>query len=466
MNKHIFSKIPNLCYYLTIDFCIVWFSILFSYKVYRLLDIGQNVLYQKIAIIPIGFACSLFVVLILFITGTYEKDSGVLDSTELKSAIKGISISFLFFTLFFYFGKYQFSRYVILFSYLSSTALIVIGKLIIYYCDPIKLVLNNHKKILIYGAGDLGVKLFRQMVDSPRMNLIPVGFIDDNDWKIGTKIKSSGFSNKIVEIPVLGKFRDIEKYAKQYEVQEVFFAFSDMKNKEFMKKRAFLKKNNLEVSFIPSFYKLFVHKVKIEQIGQLALVSERQDNHVPLEWIIKKNFDMAATITLLILFSPLFALIAVLIKADSKGPVFFKQERVGIYGTLFKMYKFRSMYTETDPYSINPTEKSDVRVTKIGRFLRRSSLDELPQLINVVKGEMALVGPRPEMEFIVKEYGELHRERLKVKPGITGLWQLSGDRKVAIHENMEYDLYYVRNWSFFLDTAILLKTFVFAFKGL
>ena len=124
------------------------------------------------------------------------------------------------------------------------------------------------------------------------------------------------------------------------------------------------------------------------------------------------------------------------------------------------------MYTDADPYAVNPTQKLDQRVTKTGKFLRKTSLDELPQLINVLKGEMSLVGPRPEMEFIAKEYDEVQRERLTVKPGITGLWQLSGDRSMAIHENMEYDLFYIKKWSFFLDIAILLKTVVFAFKGL
>jgi lipopolysaccharide/colanic/teichoic acid biosynthesis glycosyltransferase len=124
------------------------------------------------------------------------------------------------------------------------------------------------------------------------------------------------------------------------------------------------------------------------------------------------------------------------------------------------------MHTDADPYAVNPISGADARITKTGRILRKISLDELPQLINVLTGDMSLVGPRPEMEFIVRQYNDVHRERLKVKPGITGLWQLSGDRMVAIHENMEYDLYYVKKWSFFLDIAILFKTAVFAFKGL
>jgi len=124
------------------------------------------------------------------------------------------------------------------------------------------------------------------------------------------------------------------------------------------------------------------------------------------------------------------------------------------------------MTTESDPYAVNPTDQNDARVTRVGRFLRKTSLDELPQLFNVLKGHMSFVGPRQEMPFIVDSYNEIHRERLKVLPGITGLWQLSGDRKNAIHENMDYDLFYIRNMSFSLDIAILIETLIFAFRGI
>ena len=124
------------------------------------------------------------------------------------------------------------------------------------------------------------------------------------------------------------------------------------------------------------------------------------------------------------------------------------------------------MDKDAKPYEVNPIDISDPRITRVGRFLRKISLDELPQIINVIKGNMSLVGPRPEMPFIVEKYNEIQRERLKVTPGITGLWQLSGDRKKAIHENLDYDLYYIRNVSFFLDLAILIETVFFAFRGI
>jgi lipopolysaccharide/colanic/teichoic acid biosynthesis glycosyltransferase len=129
------------------------------------------------------------------------------------------------------------------------------------------------------------------------------------------------------------------------------------------------------------------------------------------------------------------------------------------------MFKFRTMRKEAPPYAYSPKEAEDRRITRLGRFLRRTSLDELPQLLNVVLGDMSLVGPRPEMPFIVDTYNERHFQRLQVKPGITGLWQLSGDRKYLIHENIEYDLYYVKHRNFFMDIAILLHTTIFAMRG-
>ena len=146
-------------------------------------------------------------------------------------------------------------------------------------------------------------------------------------------------------------------------------------------------------------------------------------------------------------------------------PAWFQQERVGKDGERFRMYKFRTMHLNAACYDFSPREPSDPRITRIGRFLRRTSLDELPQLLNVLQGTMSLVGPRPEMPFIVEQYTERHRQRLQVKPGLTGLWQLSGDRAVFIHENVEYDLYYIQHRNFFMDLAILLHTTVFAMRG-
>jgi undecaprenyl phosphate N,N'-diacetylbacillosamine 1-phosphate transferase len=180
---------------------------------------------------------------------------------------------------------------------------------------------------------------------------------------------------------------------------------------------------------------------------------------------IKNLIDFCMTLVLLISAIPLFVLLAVFIKADSKGPVLYRQLRVGYHGKLFYIYKFRTMQDGL-PESVSPSKSCDPRITKVGCFLRKTSLDEMPQLINVLKGEMSLVGPRPEMKWIVdRYYTGYERQRFLVKPGITGLWQLSMDRTKPIHENLQYDFEYIKNVSFLLDIKILSNTLIVLFKS-
>jgi lipopolysaccharide/colanic/teichoic acid biosynthesis glycosyltransferase len=188
-------------------------------------------------------------------------------------------------------------------------------------------------------------------------------------------------------------------------------------------------------------------------------------NEKPWYELFKRYFDVAAGSALIVLTSPAWLLIAALVKLDSRGPVLFRQARIGRNGVPFNILKFRSMHVESPKYGYHPIDARDPRITRAGRLLRRTSLDELPQLLNVVRGQMSLVGPRPEMPFIVAKYDARQRQRLQVLPGITGLWQLSADRASLIHENLQYDMYYIRHRSFFLDVALLLHTVMFAAQG-
>ncbi|MBS3902895.1 MAG: sugar transferase, partial [Anaplasmataceae bacterium] len=147
-----------------------------------------------------------------------------------------------------------------------------------------------------------------------------------------------------------------------------------------------------------------------------------------------------------------------LVKRDSVGSIFIRQERVGKDGKVFFIYKLRTMYSDVDLYAPSPSGEGDSRITRVGSFLRRYSLDELPQLWNVLKGEMSIVGPRPEMPFLVQRYNDWQRKRLLVKPGITGLWQVFGRKDIPLTDNLEYDFYYIAHQSFLLDLVIILKT--------
>lgn len=179
----------------------------------------------------------------------------------------------------------------------------------------------------------------------------------------------------------------------------------------------------------------------------------------------KRAFDVVSALFLCMVLFPLLAIIAVAIKLETAGPVFFAHERVGLRGRRFQIVKFRSMLCSAPAYQGSPSDSRDPRITRVGRLLRRLGLDELPQLINVLRGEMSLVGPRPEMPFVVRTYTREQRVRLHAVPGITGLWQISPGRAHPIHENLQYDLYYIAHQSLLLDLAIIIRTFSSLIRG-
>ena len=181
--------------------------------------------------------------------------------------------------------------------------------------------------------------------------------------------------------------------------------------------------------------------------------------------LLKRLLDITISILCIFFFSPLFLIISVLVWLDSRNPVIFIQKRIGKDGVPFFLYKFRTMKLETPAYILKPKGDNPL-ITKIGMFLRNTGLDELPQLFNVLKGEMSLVGPRPEMPFTVDSYTEREKERLKVRPGITGLWQLSGKTYLPIHYNLEYDLSYIQGRSLFLDFEILFATLLLFLRNI
>ncbi|MFQ5772213.1 MAG: sugar transferase [bacterium] len=208
----------------------------------------------------------------------------------------------------------------------------------------------------------------------------------------------------------------------------------------------------------------------------------KEVHHERFYAVTKRLMDISMAIFIILLTLPVIILIVCAIKLDSPGPVLFKQKRIGrnrrkgnrpnrhimeqrngqnLKGQPIEIYKFRTMWVDVEPYAVCPNNNGDPRVTRVGKILRKLCLDELPQLINVVKGDLSIVGPRPEMPFIVERYGGIETLRLLVKPGMTGLWQLYGSREQFIHENLQYDLDYIRNRSLKLDLKILIKTVFF-----
>lgn len=182
-------------------------------------------------------------------------------------------------------------------------------------------------------------------------------------------------------------------------------------------------------------------------------------------YFFKRLFDVIFSAILLIILSPLFLILIILIKLTSQGKAIFSHMRMGQNKTIFKLYKFRTMYQNVNEQELAPIQTNDPRITKIGKFLRRTSLDELPQLWNILKGDMSFVGPRPEMVFIAEKYSNYQKQRLLIKPGLTGLWQILGRKDLPLHGNIEYDFFYIQNQSFYLDFVILIKTLSVVISG-
>jgi len=313
-----------------------------------------------------------------------------------------------------------------------------------------------NQNILIIGAGKIGQLLAEEIQYNHYLGLKIVGFLDDYKTEVKNGYK------------ILGKTKDLEEVVKKYFIDEIYISIPSERNltSVLLKEGIRLKKS---VRIVAEQFDCLPKKIGLNYIGYIPLISYYEKPRHGSEGIIKRLFDIIISAALLILLSPLFLIIAFLIKLESKGPVFYISKRCGKKGRTFSFYKFRSMIHNADSYKNDLLSKSetkgpifkmknDPRVTKIGRFLRKYSLDELPQLINVLKGDMSLVGPRP---FPIDETNKIaynHLVRLEIKPGITGLAQIKGRSDLSFNQWAKWDLWYLSHWSLGLDIKILWLT--------
>lgn len=314
----------------------------------------------------------------------------------------------------------------------------------------------GNRNVLIYGAGSCGRVLQRKFALVPTLGLNLLGFIED-----------SAELSKATVGPhrVLGGFDDLEEVISVNKISEVFVAMPSAQEPRVMEILAKLDELGVEHHVVPRFFHLMGHRVRLDALDSVPLLTRYERREGTLSIVAKRVMDIVLSLMFLLIASPVFLISILLIKRESKGPAFFVQERVGRDGRPFRMFKFRTMHQELSGDAPAPDSPFDARITRIGRYLRRYSLDELPQFLNVLQGEMSVVGPRPEMPFIVEQYGPMERERLRAKPGITGLWQISYARRGAIHENLDYDLFYIENQSVLLDLVIIALTGFAIVKG-
>jgi exopolysaccharide biosynthesis polyprenyl glycosylphosphotransferase len=317
-------------------------------------------------------------------------------------------------------------------------------------------------RAVVYGAGDTGKRIVSALFHSYRLGLLPVLAVEDNPALGGSCVIEMGYRRRrSVQVRTGPVTPELLKSAG---CGVLIVALPNLSLERRAAAADAANQAGLRIVFLSGLELEGQQSAQPIDMDGFSLASE-VDSLTSLYYALaKRAIDLIVSSLLLVLVAPLLLLIAILIRLDSPGPALFIQTRVGRNGELFNIYKLRSMYVNAHRYEFSPATSRDPRITRIGRFIRRTSLDELPQLMNVFMGSMSLVGPRPEMPFIVQEYSSEHRQRLQIVPGVTGLWQLSADRVFPIHENIQYDLYYLRNRGFFMDVAILIHTLFFAVR--
>jgi len=407
-----------------------------------------------ILLVPLHF-------ILYYLLGLYEPRRRKSISFEVVKILQANFLSMMIlFSLLYLTKEIHYSRpVIILFVILTSLFTTLERVFLRSFLNHIRKQGYNKKYVLVIGTGRLARRLISKLKDNSYLGYDIVGIIDD-DTAVGEKLEG---------VMVVGEIRDLEEIIRNRKIDEIFITTSAKNYDKFGQIITVCEKSGVRTQIVPDYARFIPAKPEIDEIDGIPLINIR---HVPLDNFLKafskRTFDFIISSIGLVICLPLFLLIGASIKLDSPGPVFFTQERVGLNKKGFMMYKFRTMKVQpTEESDLIWTTKEDPRKTRLGNFLRRTSLDELPQLWNVLIGEMSLVGPRPERPFFVKDFKErIPRYMIKhlVRPGITGWAQINGWRgDTSIRKRIECDIYYIENWTFMLDLKILFLT---VFNGL
>lgn len=376
---------------------------------------------------------------------------------EFQATALAVGVATLIFAGVLYLGFRDFSRWLLATFVMIDLGLLLGWRTVMRAGLKIGRLPARSRRVLVVGAGKTGRRLASMIVEYSWTGLDLVGFLDDDPDKPEP------------DFTVLGRLADIHHVVQHHQIDDVVIA---------LPQRAYGRVNQLaldlhslpvQVRIVPDYFSLALYRASVEDFGGVPMINLRDPALNDVQRFVKRIFDLAIATVSVMLLLPLFGTIAWLIKLDSPGPIFYRQKRVGENGRLFHMYKFRTMVPEADQLLGQLTEinslgqllfkrPNDPRVTHIGRFLRRASIDELPQLFNVLKGDMSLVGPRPELPWLVERYEPWQRKRFAVPQGMTGWWQVNGRSDKPMHLHTEDDLYYVQNYSLWMDIYILLKT--------
>ncbi len=325
----------------------------------------------------------------------------------------------------------------------------------------------NYRNILIVGSGKRARSYAELICSRSELGLRIFGYVDD---------EVTPRDREILGPEIVGTLKEVPSIIEKNVIDEVVIALPRRFLPEMGELIEVCVETGTEVTLVADFFDIALAKLHTTMFYDIPLLSFSTTPSQQLQLLLKDCVDRLGSLILLVVTAPIFLAAAIAIKSTSPGPVFYKQIRAGLSGRKFTVCKFRSMKVNSE-HEVEELKrynemsgpvfkmKNDPRVTPVGRILRRTSIDELPQLINVLRGEMSLVGPRPPLPAEIDQYDRWQRRRLSVKPGMTCLWQISGRNKVDFKEWMDLDLLYIDNWSLWLDIRILLKTMVVVMKG-
>ncbi len=380
---------------------------------------------------------------------------------EGKAVLLAILVGMLALSSFFYLLNIEF-RSRILFSYFAviDLALLINYRLAVRYVVRSMVAGGyNVRRVLLVGTTKVGRELAYIIQSQPWCGLYVVGFVDDDPELRGTQMD---------EWPVMGATTELPRLIAENEVDDIIVALPGREHEKIAEIVMGLQAHPVRIRVVPDLFEMVSVRAQVEDFWGVPLIGLRDPVITGFDRVVKRAFDVVLSSILVVLLSPVMLLTVLAIKLDSAGPALYKPPRVGENGRLFSMFKFRTMIPGADKLVSdlkNHKLKEDPRVTRVGRVLRRMSLDELPQLFNVLKGDMSLVGPRPEQPWIVEKYQPWQRKRLSVMPGMTGWWQVNGRSERPLFLNTDYDLYYIQNYSPVLDLVILWKTIWVVLRG-
>jgi len=358
----------------------------------------------------------------------------------------------------FIFNRLEYSRWIVVYAWMWTLVLVSLGRLVY---ATVEQALRSRgvgaDRVLIVGAGEVGQNLAQRIARAPRLGYRVVGFVDDDPSAQGNGL------------PILGRTEHLPEIIDQQGIDEVIIALPNASHEELMDLISRCHRERVSIKVFPDVFQIIASEVSIGHLDGLPLLTVRDVALRGWKLTLKRVVDVVVSVVALVLLSPLMLLIALAIRLDSEGPVFYTQERMGLDAKPFKVIKFRSMRADAEAETGPVWAKADdPRRTRVGAFLRRTSLDELPQFINVLLGEMSVVGPRPERPVFVEQFRRSiprYMDRHREKAGITGWAQVNGLRgDTSIWERTKYDIWYIENWSLWLDFKIMLMTLLRLFR--